>query len=327
MSEGTAKVLEQTPPAGAPPAKHSKKARVACGLCVAAVWLIAIFLLPIWALAGLVALSAMVCLYELCAMLRKVGYALPFRLLASLTAVWFLAGYAAFTALYETLAALLTLPMLFAVSVAAIFFTVALDARAQRPMETAALSVAAFVYIPVMLAFFLPIAMFTTPAADGSASHAAGIFAAFALVLVTKLSDTGGYFVGTAIGRHKMCPRLSPGKSWEGTIGGYLFSFVGAGCLIAAARVWPEADCLHVIRAHAATTAGILWLLLTTVVVVTVGICGDLLESLFKRQCGVKDSSALFPAMGGFFDTFDSVIFVPATALAMIVLGYLLGVY
>ena len=60
------------------------------------------------------------------------------------------------------------------------------------------------------------------------------------------------------------------------------------------------------------------------VVVVTVGICGDLLESLFKRQCGVKDSSALFPAMGGFFDTFDSIIFVPATFLFMVTLGAVL---
>ena len=52
-----------------------------------------------------------------------------------------------------------------------------------------------------------------------------------------------------------------------------------------------------------------------------------MLESLFKRQCGVKDSSALFPAMGGFFDTFDSVIFAPATAIIMIALGAVLGIY
>jgi phosphatidate cytidylyltransferase len=53
-------------------------------------------------------------------------------------------------------------------------------------------------------------------------------------------------------------------------------------------------------------------------IVVTVAIWGDLLESLFKRRCGVKDSSALIPAMGGFFDTFDSVIFIPAITIAYI---------
>ena len=312
------------------PAKAPKAKRVICGLCVAAVWLVAIFLLPVWALAGLVMLSACVCLYELRVMLGKVGYALPFPALAALTVVWFAVAYLGLSGVGETMgttiALLLALPLVFVAGVIALFFTVALDARVPRPMETAALAVAAFVYIPVMLSFFLPIAMVQPPGV-AETDHAAGIFAAFALVLVTKLADTGGYFVGTAIGRHKMCPRLSPGKSWEGTAGGYLFSLVGAGCVIAAAHVWPEARCLAIVRALAASVPAILWLLLTVAAVVTVGICGDLLESLFKRQCGVKDSSALFPAMGGFFDTFDSVIFAPATAIIMIALGAVLGIY
>ena len=327
MSEGTAKVLEQTPPAGAPPAKHSKKARVVCGLCVAAVWLIAIFLLPIWALAGLVGLSAIVCLYELCAMLRKAGYALPIGWLAAATAAWFayvytclwrlagLSGDGAAVGPSAIVGAFVSLA-LFAVIVAALFFRVLLDSRVRKPMETATLTVGAFVYIPFMLAFLLPIAMW--PAGD---SHSAGVFLAFALILVTKLSDTGGYFIGTAFGRHKMCPRLSPGKSWEGTAGGYAFSLIGAGCVIAAARIWPDAPCLALVRKLTAGWFGLAWALLTVAVLVTVGICGDLLESLFKRQCGVKDSSALFPAMGGFFDTFDSLIFIPAVATLMIVLG------
>ena len=314
------------------PKKGSKTKRVVCGLSVAAVWLIAIFLLPVWALAGLVAASAGICLYELCAMLRKVGYALPFGWLAAATAGWFayvytcLWGFARLSdgmdgaagGLAVIVGASLSLAF-FAVIVAALFFRVLLDRRVQKPMETAALTVGAFVYIPFMLAFLLPIAMW--PAGE---SHAAGIFLAFALILVTKLSDTGGYFIGTAFGRHKMCPRLSPGKSWEGTVGGYVFSLIGAGCVIAASRVWPDAPCLALVRELTATTGAVLWALLTVVVVVTVGICGDLLESLFKRQCGVKDSSALFPAMGGFFDTFDSIIFVPATFLFMVTLGAVL---
>lgn len=339
MREGTAKVLEQAPPAGTPPAKSSKKARVVCGLCVAAVWLVAIFLLPIWALAGLVGLSSIVCLYELCAMLRKSGYALPFGSLAAAAAFWFALVYLSvdwfggggrFAALFMAAVPLFAaLPAI----VAALFFRVLFSKRA-RPMETAALTVAAFVYIPFMLSFFLPLAMQGTPTGAGqpgqeatALSYGAGIFLAFASVLVTKLSDTGGYFIGSAFGRHKMCPSLSPGKSWEGTAGGYAFSLIGAGLIVAAARVWPEAPCLRLVRDLTAGWFGLAWAFLTVIVLVTVGICGDLLESLFKRQCGVKDSSALFPAMGGFFDTFDSVIFIPATFILMIVLGMSLNAF
>lgn len=285
----------------------ASKQRVICGLSVAAVWLLAIFALPIWALAVLVTLSAGVCLYELCAMLKKAGYALPFGSLAAATAVWFGFVYVCTASIVEG-QLLAERPCLLAAIAAALFFRVLLDARIAKPMETAALTVVSFLYVPFMLSFLLDIAV-----PFGSA----GVFFAFFLVLVTKLCDTGGYFIGSAFGRHKMCPRLSPGKSWEGTAGGYAFSLVAAGVTVACAHLFPEAEFLSLIRRGTISCADTVWFFVTMVVVVTVGILGDLLESLFKRQCGVKDSSALFPAMGGFFDTFDSLIFVPATYLFM----------
>ena len=285
----------------------ASKQRVICGLSVAAVWLLAIFALPIWALAVLVTLSAGVCLYELCAMLKKAGYALPFGSLAAATAVWFGFVYVCTATIVEG-QLLAARPYLLAAIAAALFFRVLLDARIAKPMETAALTVVSFLYIPFMLSFLLDIAVPT-----GNA----GVFLAFFLVLVTKLCDTGGYFIGSAFGRHKMCPRLSPGKSWEGTVGGYAFALVAAGVTVACAHLFPEAAFLRLIRETTDSCAAMVWFFVTIVVVVTVGILGDLLESLFKRQCGVKDSSALFPAMGGFFDTFDSLIFVPATYLVM----------
>lgn len=283
----------------------ASKQRVICGLSVAAVWLLAIFALPIWALAVLVTLSAGVCLYELCAMLKKAGYALPFGSLAGATAVWFGFVYVCTASIVEG-QLLAARPYLLAAIAAALFFRVLLDARIAKPMETAALTVVSFLYIPFMLSFLLDIAV-----PFGSA----GVFFAFFLVLVTKLCDTGGYFIGSAFGRHKMCPRLSPGKSWEGTAGGYAFALVAAGVTMACAHLFPEAEFLNMIRWGTDSCVGTVCFFVMIVVVVTVGILGDLLESLFKRQCGVKDSSALFPAMGGFFDTFDSLIFVPATFL------------
>ncbi len=300
----------------------ASKKRVICGLSVAAAWLLAIFALPVWVLGGLLAVSAGICLYELCAMLRKAGYVLPFGTLAAATAVWFWLVYSGTQEMglvahnYRV-----AWPSALAVLSAALFFRVMLDARIAKPMETAALTVASFLYVPVMLSFLLKVAM------SESLSGNDGLFLAFFLVLVTKLCDTGGYFVGSAFGRHKMCPRLSPGKSWEGTAGGYAFSLAAAAIVVACAHLFQEVDCvddyLWAIRKLTPSFGKVLWFFLTIVVVVTVGILGDLLESFFKRQCGVKDSSALFPAMGGFFDTFDSLIFVPAAFLFMMHLPYL----
>jgi phosphatidate cytidylyltransferase len=115
-----------------------------------------------------------------------------------------------------------------------------------------------------------------------------------------------------------MCPRLSPGKSWEGTAGGYAFSLATAAIVVACAHLFKDVSFLSFVRTCTADLPLMIWFFISIAILVTVGICGDLLESLFKRQCGVKDSSALFPAMGGFFDTFDSIIFIPATMLFLI---------
>jgi phosphatidate cytidylyltransferase len=282
----------------------ASKQRVICGLSVAAVWLAVIFLLPFGVLATLVGLSAGVCLYELCAMLKKGGYALPMPELMGATLLWFLCSY---------FGGLPKLP-LFTVICAALFFRVLLDSRIEKPMETAALTVVSFLYVPVSLSYFIGLVR-TAP------TIASGIFFAFFLVLVTKMSDTGGYFVGSAIGKHKMCPRLSPGKSWEGTAGGYAFSLVTAAIVVTCAHLMPNADVLAMVRNLTSSLGAGIWFFVSIAILVTVGICGDLLESLFKRQCGVKDSSALFPAMGGFFDTFDSIIFIPATMLFLMAIA------
>lgn len=297
-------------------------ARILCGLVVAALWVLAIFFLPPWSLVILLALSALICLFELRSMLKRVGYVLPFFWMSVMTALWYTAMYLTMHYANEKpneLGLTVLLPfVLLPIFVMVLFFRVLLSRRVQKPMETAALAVGAFIYVPYLLSFLVPIAL--CPKIDVSA----GIFMAFSLVLITKLSDTGAYFVGTMLGSHKMCPRLSPGKTWEGTFGGYVVSLIGALVIIAAAYIFKDAACLDFVRALTDTPAKVMWALLTVVVLVTVGICGDLLESLFKRQCGVKDSSALFPAMGGFFDTFDSLIFVPAAFIFMVALGGLI---
>lgn len=303
----------------------ASKKRVICGLSVAAGWVIAIFLLPLSILGALICGAAIVCLYELCAMLKKKGYVLPFKLMCAMTIVWFLATYlvkpegSSLESVIQMATSLAIQPILLGVISMVLFFRVLLDAKVEKPMETAALAVGTFLYIPVALSYLLVVTFFGEIFGTN-----AGIFLAFSLALITKMSDTGGYFIGSAYGKHKMCPRLSPGKSWEGTVGGYLFSLTAAIIIISCAHIFENVQFLAAVRFLTQSVGAIAWALLTVVVIVTVGILGDLLESLFKRQCEVKDSSALFPAMGGFFDTFDSLIFVPITLIAMILLAFAL---
>jgi phosphatidate cytidylyltransferase len=117
--------------------------------------------------------------------------------------------------------------------------------------------------------------------------------------------DSVAYFSGLAFGRHKLFPRVSPKKSWEGAIGGFLGSVVAVWAL----TQWlvPDFPLPH------ALGAGIL--------IGIVGQIGDLAESLLKRDAELKDSSRLIPGHGGFLDRFDSMLFVAPVLLIYILLA------
>ena len=115
-------------------------------------------------------------------------------------------------------------------------------------------------------------------------------------IVVTKMSDTGAYCVGSLIGRHKMMQRVSPGKTWEGFAGAIVFSLGGA----VAFFHFGEDKFPHFSFVAAAGLG----------LVLAVGsVIGDLVESLFKREAGVKDSGGYFPGIGGILDLLDSLLF------------------
>ncbi len=122
-----------------------------------------------------------------------------------------------------------------------------------------------------------------------------GNWALLYVIACVKLSDMGGFAFGTAFGRHKMCPSVSPNKSWEGMAGSVLASCVVSCCFLGVTgfAVWKA--------------------LLIGVIAAVVGTAGDLFESRFKRWVGVKDSGTFMPAgLGGLLDMFDSLLFAPA---------------
>ena len=114
----------------------------------------------------------------------------------------------------------------------------------------------------------------------------------FLLVLIWA-ADTGAYFSGRAFGRHKLAPRVSPGKTWAGAVGGMATALAAAGLGV----WWFER-----------TGVDALGLILLGAVVAVISIVGDLSMSLFKRQAGVKDSGVIFPGHGGVLDRLDSLL-------------------
>ncbi len=144
-------------------------------------------------------------------------------------------------------------------------------------------------YVPWLLNFIQKINFF-----PGIGDH--GKYYVLYFMLVTKLSDTGAYAVGSLIGKHKMIPRISPGKTWEGFGGAIVVSTAAS---VAFTHFF--ADQLPGMTVFHAVVLGM--------VLSATAVLGDLIESLFKREAGVKDSGSLFPGIGGILDLLDSLLF------------------
>jgi phosphatidate cytidylyltransferase len=192
---------------------------------------------------------------------------------------------------------------------------VTFNSRYRNPLGTIASTLTGFLYVPFLMSFFLLIAQFGAPAYSSQWVSRTGLYTLFALIAVTKFSDTGGFAFGMAFGKHKMCPSISPKKSWEGLVGSMLFSAVVAAGMLALARHFNWGADIKAWKAlsYPAAMAGGAFLAL-------VGTAGDLIESRFKREFDIKDSATFMPAgQGGFLDMFDSVLFIPAMAYPILV--------
>ena len=134
------------------------------------------------------------------------------------------------------------------------------------------------------------------------------------------VNDTGAYCIGSLLGRHKLFPRISPAKSWEGSIGGALFVLA-----IAYGIGWLDnmeiADAEHTSTVFMGMLSIPEWLGLGLTVAVF-GTWGDLVESLLKRTLGVKDSGSILPGHGGMLDRFDSsLLAIPAAVIYLYTLS------
>ena len=145
------------------------------------------------------------------------------------------------------------------------------------------------------------------------AARMAGVPFVLSLLLVVWLADIGAYFAGKAFGKHKLAPTISPGKTWEGAIGGWL-----AVMIVAAIAAFTHAFEPTLFSALLARL-GLARAFVTLTLLVVFSVVGDLFESMLKRQAGVKDSSGLLPGHGGVLDRIDALL--PVLPLAMLLLG------
>ena len=149
----------------------------------------------------------------------------------------------------------------------------------------------AMVYVGFMLGFLLALRR----------EHSAWIV--IGVIAVTKACDTGAYFTGRAIGKHRMIPWLSPGKTWEGLAGGIVTAVAVGVSLAFASRMLKPPD---IVPVKIGAVCGVIFAI--------VGQLGDLTMSLFKRGAGLKDSSAMLPGLGGLLDVLDSPLMVAPVA-------------
>lgn len=159
---------------------------------------------------------------------------------------------------------------------------------AARRVEALAATLFGLVYVGLLLQYFVRILLIEP------VQPARGLILFLWVIAVAKFCDVGALLTGLAWGRHKMCPEISPKKSWEGAVGGVLVA-MAVGALIA----WLGRNHIGLSPLHAALVA---------LPVAVAAIFSDLIESIIKRRADRKDSGALIPGIGGIFDVSDSLI-------------------
>jgi phosphatidate cytidylyltransferase len=171
-----------------------------------------------------------------------------------------------------------------------VFMILELFADSKTPFQNIGINIAGFYYLAV------PVSMLNFIVFDGAVFNPMPLIG---IILLIWANDAFAYLVGTAIGRHKMFPRISPGKTWEGTLGGIAGNFIVAFLIFTVFNLYTLRD----------------WLMIAAIVSIFATL-GDLVESMLKRSLKIKDTGTLFPGHGGMLDRFDAFFFaIPFVAL------------
>ena len=219
------------------------------------------------------------------------------RLISTVAGVYFFLAVAGFSS--DLTPSAVFIPYL----VSIIYLMVAeLYLKQEDPIHDWAYTMMAQLYIALPFSLLNTLAFHLTP--QGYVTYDAIL--PLSVFVFLWINDSGAYICGSLLGKHKLFPRISPGKSWEGSIGG------GILVILVAVLVWYLTDQYQL---NQLGLTPIEWAGLGLVVVVF-GTWGDLVESLFKRTLGIKDSGSILPGHGGMLDRFDSsLLAIPAAVV------------
>ncbi len=288
--------------------ENSLSKRVITGVTVGVAWLLGLCFLPGWILFVVLLAMSCLCQHEFYRMMRHNGHPVSRTGGMIMGVAWLVASFAlpprvvASMPHGECVGAMLLAVMVFAMLLRTLF-----DSRIKMPVERLGVTLLGFFYLPFMLSFFVRLAQWGAQEMFEIPESRVGVFLAAYLAAVVKFSDVGAYAFGVTLGRHKMFPRISPKKSWEGLAGGLLAAMGVSAALVAAAKHF---NCS---AAGPLAELGLGQGLLLGLLLGAVGVLGDLVESMFKRSVNAKDSARLLPGgAGGILDMFDSLVFTPA---------------
>lgn len=184
------------------------------------------------------------------------------------------------------------------ITVTAVFLRQFPQKHNAKPLETLGCTLLGILYVPYFLNYITRLAFAWEPRPLLEPLGETGRTLVFYFIMVTKAADIGAYFVGSRFGRHKLFPRISPAKSWEGLAGGIAASILTSYCFYVFGDGHLGTLPLHL---HDVLALGLL--------LAIAGVVGDLFESMIKRSTGMKDSSSAIPGMGGLLDVLDSLLF------------------
>ncbi len=171
------------------------------------------------------------------------------------------------------------------------FFRILAYPDLRKGLESCMGTILGLVYVPLLWSFVVRLFLLGDLAKPG--------WAAFYVILCMKMSDSGGYFFGTRFGKNKLAPTISPKKSWEGLLGGFVFC-------IAVNVIWWMVSKGHI---NSAVPFSLVHAITLGFLFPIVGTLGDLVESMFKRAVDVKDSNTMVYGLGGILDMVDSILF------------------
>lgn len=280
--------------------------RIASGLCLGATFLLVANWAPALTVCALLCAIATIAVLEFYTLLDAM--VIPnFRIMGVVASILLITGtWLSLTLKTSPLAGEYELIILF-ITIIAILIRQFPQKNNDQPLATMACTLFGILYVPFLFNYFTKLAFSWECPTWLNPIGSTGLWLVFYLIAVVKSTDIGAFVIGSRLGRHKLIPRISPGKTWEGFFGGVL-----TGLLVSLCVYFLTGGHLGVITIHI-YDAIILGILLPVM-----GTVGDLTESMLKRAANSKDAGQLLPGMGGALDVLDSLLF-GAPALYMYV--------